>query len=70
MYVYLLMLLCLPGMGVLFWGCLQLDKIASRKQAALMGYPFRWSLWTGSMIEVDGQWTPMWAYRVYRKDKE
>lgn len=31
-----------------------------------MGGPHRWGFWTDCMIEVDGRWVPLSAYKVVR----
>ena len=50
--------------ALLFFICIKLDESSCRSKAQKMGFECDWGIEYGCMINVNGKWMPIKAYRV------
>jgi len=50
-------------------GCYGCDCKTCNEQTKGMGFPHKWGIFSGCMIEVNGSWMPLDNYRYFEGDK-
>lgn len=54
----------IAAIALIFFMCIKLNEASCRSKAQKMGFECDWSIATNCMINVNGKWMPIKAYRV------